>query len=473
MLKQRAREVKLIVASLDLLLMILAFLSAYHLRAYILPRFFDGFQYVPLGSHPWILVVSLPLFHMLFRFFRLYESIRTASFAQITISVAKPFLIAMPVLGSLVYLAHDQRHSRVVFVGFLGLYFVMIVAEKWLIKGLQNQVRRHGYNTRDILMVGAGPQAARLAKVLEGQSHLGMRVIGHLSLAGEPPDPGVRAPILGMVEDLPKVLDHQVVDEVFFAAPASTLLSLEPYIWKCEEIGIRVHIKADFINTLLSRTYTSDVDGIPILTFSSAPHTPGLILVKRMMDIALSSIALAVLAPLMLVIAVAIKLNSRGPILHRQVRSGLNGRRFVLLKFRSMHETAEREQPSLAGRNEASGPVFKMRNDPRVTAVGRHLRRLSLDEIPQLWNVLKGDMSLVGPRPPIPREVEGYRRWQRRRLSMKPGLTCLWQVNGRSKLDFDTWMRLDMEYIDNWSLSLDLRILLRTIPVVMFARGAH
>jgi exopolysaccharide biosynthesis polyprenyl glycosylphosphotransferase len=234
-----------------------------------------------------------------------------------------------------------------------------------------------------------------------------------------------------------------------------------------------VHLKADFISTLLSRTYASDVDGIPILTFSSASHTPGLILIKRMMDVVGSAIALALFSPLMLAIAVAIKITSRGPILHRQVRSGLNGRRFVLLKFRSMHQAAEREQPSLAGRNEASGPVFKMRNDPRVTAVGRHLRRLSLDELPQLWNVLKGDMSLVGPRPPIPMEVERYRRWQRRRLSMKPGLTCLWQINGRSKLDFDTWMRLDMEYIDNWSLSLDVRILLRTIPVVMFARGAH
>jgi lipopolysaccharide/colanic/teichoic acid biosynthesis glycosyltransferase len=174
----------------------------------------------------------------------------------------------------------------------------------------------------------------------------------------------------------------------------------------------------------------------------------------------------------MLLIALLVRLDSRGPILFRQVRTGLNGRRFVLLKFRSMIHDAEHQRAALEERNEMSGPVFKLSRDPRVTRVGSFLRRTSLDELPQLWNVLKGDMSLVGPRPPLPSEVKQYERWHRRRLSMKPGLTCLWQTRGRNQVDFDEWMKLDMEYIDNWSISQDVKILLRTIPAVIFARGA-
>ncbi|PYR93204.1 MAG: hypothetical protein DMF84_09400 [Acidobacteria bacterium] len=172
-------------------------------------------------------------------------------------------------------------------------------------------------------------------------------------------------------------------------------------------------------------------------------------------------------------IALAVKLTSRGPVLFKQVRAGANGRPFVMHKFRSMCEGAESLQAELAGANEMSGPVFKIRNDPRLTPLGRFLRRSSFDELPQLWNVLRGEMSLVGPRPPVPSEVIRYEAWQRRRLSMKPGLTCLWQVSGRSEIaDFDQWMKLDLQYIDSWSLTLDLQILARTVPAVVTGRGA-
>jgi len=193
---------------------------------------------------------------------------------------------------------------------------------------------------------------------------------------------------------------------------------------------------------------------------------------KRLMDILTAFAGLLVSVPLMVIIAVLIKLESKGPVLFRQTRAGLNGRRFVLLKFRSMVDDAEHQRAALEVLNEMSGPVFKLTRDPRVTRVGAFLRRTSLDELPQLWNVLKGDMSLVGPRPPLPSEVKRYERWQRRRLSMKPGLTCLWQTSGRNEVDFDEWMRLDMEYIDTWSLTKDVKIILKTIPAVLFARGA-
>jgi exopolysaccharide biosynthesis polyprenyl glycosylphosphotransferase len=182
---------------------------------------------------------------------------------------------------------------------------------------------------------------------------------------------------------------------------------------------------------------------------------------------------LVLLSPLFLIIAALIKLTSSGPIFFKQVRCGLGGRKFAFYKFRSMIVDAEERKKGLEPLNEMSGPVFKIKDDPRITPVGRIIRKLSLDELPQLYNVLKGEMSLVGPRPPIPEEVQKYERWQRRRLSMRPGLTCLWQVNGRNEVDFEQWMKLDLEYIDNWSLGLDFKIMLRTIPVVLTGHGAH
>jgi exopolysaccharide biosynthesis polyprenyl glycosylphosphotransferase len=227
------------------------------------------------------------------------------------------------------------------------------------------------------------------------------------------------------------------------------------------------------VRTLFARMYPTDLDGTPMLTVSATPRQPGALLVKRVTDLTGSMVALIMLSPVFVVAAILIKTTSRGPILFAQTRSGLNGRTFTLYKFRSMYRDAEARRAALASRNEMSGPVFKIKDDPRVTPVGRWMRRFSIDELPQFWNVLSGDMSLVGPRPPIPEEVKKYERWQRRRLSMKPGITCLWQVSGRNAVDFDDWMKLDLAYIDTWSLRLDVQILLRTVPVVITAKGAH
>jgi exopolysaccharide biosynthesis polyprenyl glycosylphosphotransferase len=219
--------------------------------------------------------------------------------------------------------------------------------------------------------------------------------------------------------------------------------------------------------------YPTDLDGTPMLTVSATPRQPVALLLKRLTDLAGAACALVVLSPVYVVAAVLVKATSPGPILFTQQRVGLNGRTFRLYKFRSMYKDAEARRSALADRNEMTGPVFKIKDDPRVTPVGKWMRRFSIDEIPQFWNVLAGDMSLVGPRPPIPSEVKQYERWQRRRLSMKPGITCLWQVSGRNAIDFDNWMKLDLAYIDTWSLRLDVQILLRTVPVVLTARGAH
>jgi exopolysaccharide biosynthesis polyprenyl glycosylphosphotransferase len=216
-----------------------------------------------------------------------------------------------------------------------------------------------------------------------------------------------------------------------------------------------------------------EFDGFPLLSFSTTPTNEALMFIRRLLDIALASAILLSFGPLFMIpAAILIKLTSPGPILFKQLRCGLNGRQFVMYKFRSMIDNAEQLRVELETLNEMDGPVFKSSRDPRITFIGKILRRFSVDELPQVFNVLRGDMSLVGPRPPLPQEVARYERWHRRRLSMKPGMTCLWQISGRNEVSFEDWMKLDLTYIDNWSLLLDLKILLKTVPVVLMGRGA-
>jgi exopolysaccharide biosynthesis polyprenyl glycosylphosphotransferase len=268
------------------------------------------------------------------------------------------------------------------------------------------------------------------------------------------------------------LLRRRVIDEVIFAVSRDELDELEETFLLCEEEGVRTRVLVSFFPHVISRVSLERLRDMPLLTFSTTPENEFLLLLKRVVDFAMALAFLVVLSPLFLVLALAIKLTSRGPILYRQTRCGLGGRRFTLYKFRSMRTGADQDREALLPLNELDGPVFKIRDDPRCTAVGRFMRRFSLDELPQLFNILKGDMSFVGPRPPLPEEVERYERWQRRRLRMQPGLTCLWALEGRNQLNFRRWMELDLQYIDTWSPVLDWKILLKTIPVVLIGRGA-
>jgi len=240
----------------------------------------------------------------------------------------------------------------------------------------------------------------------------------------------------------------------------------------CEELGVTARVVLNFFPHSIARMELHELEGFPLLSFSTTPTNEALLFVRRIMDIALAALFSVIALPFIIVAAILIKLTSPGPILFKQERCGLNGRRFTMYKLRSMIDNAEQLRFELETLNEMDGPVFKSSRDPRVTRIGRLIRRFSIDEFPQLYNVLRGDMSLVGPRPPLPQEVARYQRWQRRRLSMKPGITCLWQISGRNDVSFEDWMKLDLTYIDNWSLLLDLKILLKTVPVVLLGKGA-
>jgi exopolysaccharide biosynthesis polyprenyl glycosylphosphotransferase len=340
-------------------------------------------------------------------------------------------------------------------------------------------IRREFAGPHYVMVVGTGERARRLAQALERSVEYGIRLRGFLSeppKTGAPPGPSeirfeTAYPVRPIAE-LPAILRQHVIDEIIFAVGSESLSELEEYFLLCDEEGVRTRVAVDFFPHVNSTVSLERFGATPLLTFSAAPYDEIRLLAKRLLDIALAAAGLLVLAPFMALIALLIRVTSPGPVIFRQVRCGLNGRQFLFYKFRSMCEDAEKMMAALAHLSTRE-TALKIPDDPRLTSLGRFLRKFSIDEWPQLWNVLRGDMSMVGPRPAVPNEVEQYKCWQRRRLRMRPGLTCLWAVSGRDNVDFETWMKMDMQYIDNWSLALDWKILLRTIPRVLTGRGAN
>jgi exopolysaccharide biosynthesis polyprenyl glycosylphosphotransferase len=282
------------------------------------------------------------------------------------------------------------------------------------------------------------------------------------------------APWMGRIEDLPRIIANEVIDEVAIALPIkSQYTQIETTVALLEEQGITTHLLSDLFPQKLARSQPMDFDGFPIVTLDSTPRFSWRTEAKRMMDLAGAAALLVLTSPILLLAAIAIKFDSDGPVFFVQERVGLSKRRFRMIKFRTMTADAESRMAEIEHLNEKTGPIFKIRKDPRITRVGRWLRKTSIDELPQLINVLIGDMSIVGPRPLSLRDaLRMEEAWQKRRFSVKPGLTCLWQVSGRSNLSFEQWMQLDLDYIDRWSLGLDASILLRTIPAIVLARGA-
>ena len=276
---------------------------------------------------------------------------------------------------------------------------------------------------------------------------------------------------MGTLDDFSDVLHSSVIDAVVLLPRGISFSQASTWLRLCETEGIEAWLLSDFLRTDIAEVTLDQLAGEPMLLFSTTAKSPWALMVKRISDILLSSVALLILSPLLFAFMVIIRTTSPGPVFFVQRRSTLRGREFNMLKFRTMVLDAEAIREELDQHNEVSGPVFKMKDDPRITPFGRWLRRYSLDELPQLWNVLKGDMSIVGPRPPIPAEVAQYENWQRRRLSLRSGCTCLWQVGGRNHLSFDDWMKLDLKYIDTWSIGLDFQIMFKTIGTIFRGTG--
>ena len=360
--------------------------------------------------------------------------------------------------------------SRLFLLYLFPITAIVTIASRVVLRYGFEQLRQRGRNLRYVLVLGAGPRGQAFAAKLEGHRELGLRVVGFLDDDASFDLPNHWA-YLGPLERLESVLHERVVDEVVVCLPFTQWPLIDAISQLCEQEGKIVRIPIDVLDRAIAMGRVEELDGTPVYSLVAGPDRALALAGKRALDVAVSGAALVLLSPVLLVIAVAIAADSGRPILFTQERVGLHGRRFRLLKFRTMARDAEARRAELVEHNEVHGPAFKVTDDPRITRVGRFLRRTSLDELPQLWNVLIGEMSLVGPRPPLPGEVVDYDLWHRRRLSMKPGITGLWQIEARRDADFDRWVEKDLEYIDRWSPLLDLQILLRTIPAVLRAQG--
>ncbi|MEE3331035.1 MAG: sugar transferase [Myxococcota bacterium] len=335
-----------------------------------------------------------------------------------------------------------------------------------------NVARRSGRNTRNVIVLGAGPRAARALNTIEQHPEWGLRVLGFVDDCDGDFIPSVPVDRVEKFVELPALLRDSTVDEVLVACPRSMLDTLGPSVRECATIGVPVTILTDLFGDELPPPKSGRFDSAGTLSYAPVHHNELELAIKRGVDFVGGLVGLVITAPVLATAAIAIRLDDKGPVLFRQWRCGVNGRQFPMLKLRTMVRDADEMKSDLMHLNEMDGPVFKMKDDPRVTRVGAVLRRWSIDELPQFWNVVRGDMSLVGPRPPTPDEVGLYEGGERRRLSMRPGLTCLWALHGRSDITFDEWMRLDLEYIDNWRLGQDFRILAGTLPLILTGRGA-
>ncbi len=457
MFAHQRRKIQLLFAGADAVLTLIAFQAAYFTRTQLtLERVF----FLQLRTHFLLLCFCMAGWVFLGSLLRVYEYLDSARPKRLLTRTLRQCVSGIVLVILFQYLLRlDPPLSR----SFLFLFFVydlfLLAAFRWYSPTFVSAFQRGFGSPYHVVVVGPESKASALAGTLQQGSPFRIKVSAELTEEE-------------CIRELPDLLASRIVDEVIFTVDSSKLAGLEEIFLHCDEQGVRTRVAIDFFPHVNSEITLDRAGGAPLLTFSAAPLEDVRLVVKRFFDMVASAAALVILSPFIAVIAAAIKVTSKGPVVYSQERCGLNGRKFTMYKFRSMVENADELKQQYEHMSERS-VAFKIPEDPRVTTVGRWIRKFSIDEIPQLYNVLRGEMSIVGPRPPIPEEVERYELWQKRRLRMRPGLTCIWAVCGRDRIDFNSWMRMDISYIENWSLKLDWSIILRTIPHVLAGKGAH
>lgn len=467
MFSRQDRKSRPLFALSDLVLIWAAFESAYLIRSFLpFPRLFF---LQPSAKYTLLLVAALS-FVVCALWMRAYDGLsRLTPFQILSRTLQQCFWAGTAVVLFQFFLRMDLSRP---FLGlFIAFSFLLLLLFRLLFRAAAPGLAANLAQPRQILIGGDSPRARAVAQTICNSPSRNLSLLGFLADSPGQITLNRPYPVYPWLE-LPALLERHVVDEFIVAVDSATLASIEDLLLLCDDEGVRTRLDVSFFPHVHSRVTLESLGPAQLLTFAGAPHDDFRLTIKRLTDFILAFLALIAAAPLLAFVAIAIRLSSPGPAIFYQQRCGLNGRRFKLFKFRTMVHNAEQLQHSLAHLN-VKKTAFKIPNDPRVTPVGRILRKYSLDELPQLFNVLKGEMAIVGPRPPVPSEVAEYERWQRRRLRMRPGLTCLWTLAGRDALDFEEWMKLDLAYIDTWSLKLDWYIMLRTIPYVLSGKGAH
>ncbi len=465
----------------DLLLMVMAFvvstLPLYHrVGRFRLAEFFE--LRVKLGNL--VLFLSfLLIWHILFTVFGLYGSKRLSSRWEEIWDISRATTLGTVVIAVSALVFRIWVVNRVFLVLFWVLTTSTVILSRMLIRASLAYARRHGKNLRNMLVIGTNARAVALVDRIQRKPDLGYRIVGF----ADEEWPGLEAfkktghPLVCDLETLPSYVRRSVVDEVVLVLPIRSFHTLASQIASaCEQQGIIVRFLPNIFDLKEARQRADEFDGDALISHESTVTDAWGLAIKRVLDIVISSTAIIFLSPVMVLTAILVKLTAPGPVFFVQKRMGFNKRMFHIYKFRTMVVDAEKRLKDIEHKNEVSGPVFKIKNDPRITPLGSFLRKTSIDELPQLFNVLKGDMSLVGPRPLQLRDYELFdtfcQDWQRRRFSVRPGITCLWQIKGRSSIPFEKWMELDLQYIRTWSLWLDLEILAKTVPAVFKGSGA-
>lgn len=460
-------------AFLDTLLINAAFLIAYHARyEWQLIRPLEEAYYHSLGEYIPVSVILTAILLVVYKMEGLYTPKRSTSWLDEVYAIFIGTLAGIGIMTVITFFYRPQFYSRLLF-GYAGISVTLTLSLGHLVvRQIWEYLRGRGMGVDRVLIVGAGEIGRAIMRSIMALPQLGYRVVGFVD--DEVPEKSIgRFPSLGSTKDLPRLLEERKIDEVIITLPWASHEEIIKMAAQCERARVPARIVPDLFQMRLSRVDVEEVGGIPLLGVKEVSIQGWNLALKRAIDVVVSATILLFLSPLILLTAALIKLESPGPALFRQTRIGRNGNPFTLYKFRSMRPEAEEELSEVHDLNEAEGVFFKIRKDPRCTRVGKVLRRFSLDELPQMYNILRGEMSLVGPRPALPKEVERYKEWHRQRLGVPPGLTGLWQVMGRSNLTFDEMVMLDLFYNENWSLWLDLKIMLMTIPTVLSGRGAY
>ncbi len=476
MFERYRRWLSIALALTDVVLINVAVAVAYWIRYDL--QWFASVDEAYLVPYKTFLPISLALTILLLGIYKLsgvYDQPRGASwFEEVYHVLTGTATGIILIVFIIVFSSRPLLYSRLMFFYAGVLISILLGLSRLGKRMLRNYLRKKGLGVDRLLIVGAGEIGRTVMRNIVAQPSLGYHIVGFVDDDPEKGNTDIgRFKALGGTTNIPRLIKELAIDEVIITLPWMYHRKIVSIIAQCEREQVRVRIVPDVFQMTMSHMQVEDLGGIPMIGVQEISISSGQRLIKRVMDIVVSAVILILLFPLFLVIAVMIKLDSPGPVFFRQIRVGKDERLFSCFKFRSMYHGADADKKKLLDQNEATGPWFKMRADPRVTKVGRLLRRFSLDELPQLFNVLMGHMSLVGPRPALPSEVQRYQSWHKRRLEVAPGLTGLWQVSGRSELTFDEQVLLDLYYIENWSPLLDIQILLRTVPKVIIGEGAY
>jgi exopolysaccharide biosynthesis polyprenyl glycosylphosphotransferase len=473
---------------LDIILIVVAFHLAHYIRYNLIGQSdilskieksltdnnsTNTFYYTPIDKVTSLEIIIVIGLITIFVLRGLYNIRLTGSWFRQAWTIINSATLGLTLLIAYYFVFQAASPSRLLVPFVWATVIVVLCIGRLIVSGIMSILYRLGLGETRMLIVGSGRLGKMVMQHITANPSLGYSIVGFLHDTNETPSDFGRFKMLGTLSDLGMVIRSMQIDEVIIALPSHLNHHAIRSVKMCERLGTSFKLIPDLYEMSLSRIDMETIEGIPLIGIKQVSLNSAQRFITRFVDVFISILVLVIGSPLWLLIAALVKVSSPGPIIYRQERIGFKGRPFITYKFRSMYQDADQRLALLLAQNEAQGPLFKMKEDPRKTFIGGFLRRTSLDEIPQLFNILRGDMSLVGPRPPLRREVEQYEEWQKGRLEMKPGLTGLWQVRGRSDISFDEGVLMDLYYIENWSMRLYFQILFRTIPAVLFSRGAY